>query len=373
MARVKTERPATPSAWAQDTLPRVVLIAGAESALREDAFKAVRKAAFGAEDPGLGWVTYYGPQARNDGTTVSVEEILTDACTGNLFAAPGEMKVVAVRQADLLLQTKEPREAFENSLGKIPDSCTLILECVQPGLLRNTRLYKTLSAAGAAIDCDPLSGKYGESPELGIEVEKRAEALGLQFDHSALAALLGRCAKNLAVIGTELQKLALELQATPQQPAQVTEHLVLELCSATGGYKPFDFAEAVCERDVKRALETLHGLFALGIQDEKKPGKAVTNESSIAMIVLGALSFKLAQLQDVRAGLDAGVPERQAFQAAKLFYKAEEAARRVLKKHTTASLRRCMEALFRAYMDIRLSGLTPPEVLEKMAWSMVRA
>jgi hypothetical protein len=32
-----------------------------------------------------------------------------------------------------------------------------------------------------------------------------------------------------------------------------------------------------------------------------------------------------------------------------------------------------MEALFRAYLDLRLSGSTPQQVMEQMTWKMLRA
>jgi len=46
--------------------------------------------------------------------------------------------------------------------------------------------------------------------------------------------------------------------------------------------------------------------------------------------------------------------------------------RRTLKKHSGLSLRRAVDALFRANLDLRLGGRQPQEVLEQLVWKIVR-
>lgn len=368
----KEAAPKKASRWTKKTLPRLLIIIGAESALRTEALAAVKAAAFGEEDPGMSWVLYHGPSNQAEGA-LTPADVLDEVCTASMFADPGEMKVVAVKQADFFLSTKDPRESFESAAEKIPDTATLVLEAATYGAFKSTKFYKTLAAAGQIIECDPLVGKYGDSPELGEEVDKRARARGLALSHGALAVLLGRSAKNLGVIDTELEKLALELNAKPDKPLNVSEEQIQELTANTGTFSAFGFADAVLERDARKTFETLGGLFERGIVDEKKPGKAVTNESSITMMVLGALTYKLSQLQDVQAAIDGGKREFDAFSEFKLFGQRQESVKRALRKHSGNSLRKCMEALFRAYMDLRLSGATPQEVMEQMAWKMIRS
>ena len=340
--------------------------------MRNEALAAIKAAGFGDEDPGMSWVVYHGPANQSEGA-LTPADVMDEVCTASMFADPDELKIVVVKQADYFLTTKDLRETFENAASKIPDTSTLVLEAATYGMLKNTRFYKEHAANGAVIECDPLIGKYGESPELGEEADKRARARGLNLSHDALLTLLGRSAKNLAVIETELEKLALELNAKPDKAVSVSEEQILELCSNTGTFTAFGFADALIERDTKRALETLGGLFDRGIVDEKKPGKAITNESSITMMVLGALTYKLSQLQDIQAAIDNGGREFEVFQQFKLFGARQEGVKRALKKHSGQSLRRCMEALFRAYLDLRLSGSTPQQVMEQMTWKMLRA
>lgn len=222
-----------------------------------------------------------------------------------------------------------------------------------------------------------MAGKYGDSPELEAEVNRRARARGLNLTHGALVALLNRSAKNLGILEEELGKLALALQPAPGEGAptavNVSEEHVAEICASTNTYSAFNFADAITDRNAAHAMEVLGGIFARGLVDGSKAGKIITNESSITMLLLGALTWKLSQLQDAHAALDSGKREHDVFGELKLFGFRQEAFRRVLRKHTSASMRVSMEALFRAYLNLRISGMSPREVLEQMTWKMVKS
>src|ERR1700759_4600952 len=98
------------SRWTVKTLPRLLLVIGAESALRAEALAAVKSAAFGEEDPGMSWVLYHGPSNQSEGA-LTPADVLDEVCTASMFASPGEMKVVVVKQADYFLTTKDLRES----------------------------------------------------------------------------------------------------------------------------------------------------------------------------------------------------------------------------------------------------------------------
>lgn len=358
-------------AWAGGKLPAAVLLVGAESALREEALKGIRQAAFGTRDGGMNWVIYHGPQNQQEPNALDPATVLDEVCTRPMFGDPDEQKVVVVRQADLFVHAH--RETLERNIPKIPDKTTLVIEVAQPGTFKNTRLYKLFAEGGAAIDCAPPEARDfggGDAP-LNIEVERRARALGLDLDHAAVTALLDRSSHTLGVLLEELAKLALALGAGDEKRVKVTEKEIAEVCARTRLVDPFEFADAVGERDLKRALETLGAIFAHGLGDYKKPGRVVTNESEIAMRMLAAVTYKLTQLQDLRAAIDARIPEFEAFKAAKLFGFRQEGARRALRKHTTATLREAMEALLRANLEIR-TGHNKAEVMERLAWSVCR-
>lgn len=368
--------PAQPARWTRQTLPRLLLVIGAEGALREEALAAAKGAACGGDQAALNVVTLHGPAAKNEPNALAPADVLDEVCTASMFADNDELKIVLVRQADVFLTDKDWREIIETNAGRIPATSTLILEAAAYGQLKSTRLYKSLAAQKAVAECEPLAGKYGDSPELEAEVDRRARARGLNLTHGALLALLNRSAKNLSILEEELDKLALAFlpsggEAKPE--AAISEEHIEELCAATNVYSAFNFVDAVVDRNAARALEVLGGIFARGLVDSTKAAKIITNESSITMLLLGALTWRLAQLQDARAALDAGRREYDVFGELKVFGPRQEQFRRLLRKHTGPSLRACVDALFRAYLDLRLSGMSPREVLEQLLWKMVQS
>lgn len=374
MAAAKSTTDAPRSRWTREKLPRVLLIVGPESALREEAIAEVKTAAFGSPDAaGMNIITLYGPASQNEATTLTPADILDEACTASMFGGDDETKVVLVRQADVFLTDKEWREIFERNAEKVPASTTLVFEAANVGVLKTTRFYKAQVALNAVVECDSLSGKYGDSPELEQEVDRRAKARGLNLSRGALVALMSRSAKNLGMIEEELGKLALALQPVPGVEVAVSEEQIDEFCCNTATFTAFTFADALVERDAKRAMEVLGGIFNRGLADSAKPGKMITSESSIVMLLLGALTWKLTQLQDAFTAIDSGKREFEVMQAAKMFGPRQQAFSRTLKKHSSASARRCLEALFRANLDLRVSGMSPQEVMEHMLWKIVKS
>ncbi|HEY3321092.1 MAG TPA: hypothetical protein VGP72_11550 [Planctomycetota bacterium] len=367
------------SKWTRQTLPRVLLIIGAETALREDAIAAVKAAAFGAQQQGINMVTLHGPASANEPQTLTPADVLDEACTASMFAADDEPKVVLVRQADVFLTDKEWREIFERNAEKVPSNTTLIFEAATFGQLKNTRFYKQLVAQKAVVDCESLAGRYGDSPQLQAEVDARARKRGLNVTHGAMLALLARSSKELGILDEELGKLALALRpqgaVAESQLVTVTEEHIAELCASTATFNAFAFCDALLDRNASRTMEVLGAIFDRGIADSSKAGKIITNEGSITMLLLGALTWKLSQLQDARTGLDMGRSEHEAFGAAKVPAAPfiQDGFRRTLRKHTTAALRRSLDALYHAYLDLRLSGQTPREVMEQLAWKILRS
>ncbi len=371
-------------------MPRVVLIVGSEAALREEALNGLRVAAFGPnDDGGMNWMVMHAPQMRGESEPLQPSAILDEVSTRPLLGDPDAPKVVLVRGADLYFQPRKggeessnsdtPREIFERNIDNIPEGSVLVFEIGQPGNLKSTRFYKALEAAGAVVMCESLRNQWGgESPDspLCMELEKRGAAMGLNLNSRALMAITGRCGQNLSVLEEELTKLALSLNAQPPgkggaAPVDVTEKEIEEICSDMRMADAFEFAEALSDRDAKRALESLERIFTHGLGDYKKPGKVITNESEIAMRVLGAVTYKLTQLQDVKAAIDQGGNEFQAFQAAKLFGPRQNAVRNQLRKHTGASLRKAVDAILQANFDLR-SPLEKQTALEKLVWSVCR-
>ena len=371
MAKAAADKSAAP-AWTSATLPRLILIAGPEAALREEALERVKNSAAPAAP-----VTFHGPASLNESEALAPATVLDEVCTRSMFAADDELKLVLVRGADIFLAAHF--RLFEEQLDAIPDSSTLIFECAGFGKLKTTNFYKKLIARNAVIECGTLFGEYGDTSAIELEITRRAQALGLRLNHGAMLALLARSAKSLGVIEEELGKLALTLKPAGQagvdaQIVEVTEQHIDEFCARTGTSTAFQFVDAVLQGDARNALEILGALFERGIADSKKPGKLITQDDAIVMIVLGALTYKLSLLQDVRAAIDCGKSEYAVFGEFKLFGARKDDIQRLLRKHTDYSLRRSVEALFNAYLSLRRGGGSEPQaVLNELIFKFVRA
>jgi DNA polymerase III delta subunit len=338
----------------------------------------------------MNWVVMHAPQLKGESDPLSPAAILDEVGTRPLLRDADLPKVVLIRGADIYFQARKsgdaesssgdaPRDIFERNLENIPENSALVFDIATPGNLKSTRFYKAIEAMGAVVLCESLRNQWGgESPDspLCTELEKRGAALGLDMTARALMAITGRCGQNLGVLEEEMGKIALALSAKPNpdgkgQLVEVTDEHIEAICADVRMADAFEFAEALSDRDAKRALESLDRIFSHGLGDYRKPGKVITNESEIGMRVLGAVTYKITQLQDLRAALDSGAPDFQAFQAAKLFGPRQNAARNQLKKHNAATLRKAVEALLQANFDMR-SPLEKQAALEKLVWAVCR-
>lgn len=378
----KSAAPAGPSpsevarAWAKGKLPRVVMILGPESALREEALKGIRTAAFGDGDGGMNWIVYHGPDGPQQSDAIEPATVLDEVCTLPMFAAPDEPKVVVVRNAGYFLNTARTREFFEQGLERVPDAGVLVLELGEPGKLKSTRLYKSIAKEKAVVACealrDPWGGDGPDSP-LAAELARRARGLGLKLNAGAAAALIDRSGQNLGVLEEELGKLslALSVEADGGRGVDVDEQTIERVCANTRLADPFEFADALTDRDARKGMEVLGTIFSHGLGDYKRPGRVVTNESEIAMRLLGVCTWKLTQLQDVHAALRSGKREYEVFQAFKVFGKNRTSIQRAVRKFTPVAMRGAIEALLKANIAMRTGG-APHPTLEKLVWDVCR-
>lgn len=159
-----------------------------------------------------------------------------------------DFRLVIVHGAEKL--AKDVSEAIVGYLaGPNPDT-VLCLEATS--LPKSTRLYKAVAKVGprAVIDCSPK--KRWELPKL---VRSMAVAHGTTISEAAAKELVSRVGESTVYLDTQLETLAaLTRQAGVITLADVEGHV-----ARTAEVKPWDFLDAVSERDAKRAL----GLLAL--------------------------------------------------------------------------------------------------------------
>lgn len=363
--------------WKKEGPPRVVLLVGPEEALRREMLETLRRAVFpDGSSPEWGRVVFFGPEAAGETEELMPAAVFDEACTLPMFAAPGERKLVEVRRAELFLDKR--REMFERRLAEVPESAVVVFEARQ--VKRTTRLWRRFSELGCIVECGLSEGSRGggrgagEGTSLEAEVEARAREAGLRLTPAAFRALLERCGRTLAVLEEELAKLALVFGKAGAEghSAALTPRDIENVCARTRLYGAFDYADKLAARNLRGALETLGGIFARGLGDHRRPGRVVTRDSEIAARLLAAATWKIFQLQDSRAAVEAGRREFDIFREAKVFGSARQSEfRRVLRGYSPAALRRAVEGLFQAQMDLR-SGQAPEAVLEEMTWKICR-
>ena len=221
------------------------LIVGANELMRNEAVARMK----GRLEPGL---DVFNLDERAASADLSAGDIVASLNTVPMGAGP---RIVLITEADRL--PKPVSEAIIEYLKNPNPGCTLCL--VSEKLAKNTRLYKALAKVGphSVVDCAPK--KRWELPKT---VLKMGSVHGVQIDQDAAEELISRVGESTTMLDTQVKTLASLCRATGRVTrADVEAHVV-----RTAEVKPWDFLDAVCDRDAARAL----GLYQL----MQKPSKA---------------------------------------------------------------------------------------------------
>ena len=179
-----------------------------------------------------------------DERTASADMDPTDLVASlNTMPMGSPVRLVIVSGADKL--PKAVSEALVSYLGNPNPSCTLAL--VADALAKNTRLYKAVKKVGdkAVIECVPK--KRYELPE---HVQKMARPLGITIAHDAAAELVSRVGESTVMLETQLRTLA----GICRDAGHITVEDVERHVARVAEVKPWDFLDALSERDLNRSL-----------------------------------------------------------------------------------------------------------------------
>ncbi len=159
-------------------------------------------------------------------------------------------RLVIVSSAEHL--PKPVSEAIISYLNDPNASCVLCL--VAEKLARTTRLYKAVDALGqkAVIDCSPA--KRWDLPKRMVTMARNR---GMRIDAAACDELLTRVGESTTMLDRQIGTLAELCRASGVITRADVERYVTRIAEV----KPWDFLDAVCERDARRALE-LYGLMS---------------------------------------------------------------------------------------------------------------
>lgn len=159
-------------------------------------------------------------------------------------------RLVLVTGADHL--PKAVSEALVAYLSDPNPSCVLCL--VAEKLAKTTRLYKAVAKLGknSVIDCAPA--KRWDLPK---RVARMAQVRNMRIDEAAATELVARVGESTTMLDRQIGTLAELCRASGVITRADVERYVTRIAEV----KPWDFLDAVCERDARRALE-LYGLMS---------------------------------------------------------------------------------------------------------------
>lgn len=221
----------------EEKLLPAYLIVGEDGLKRETAVRRL-KARLGDDS-----VADFNLDERAAGPDLAPDELATSLDT---MPFGSDFRLVIVTEADKL--SKAVSETIVSYLAD-PNPDT-VLCVVAEKLAKSTRLYKALSKQGAkaVIDCSPK-----KRWELPAYVRSMAVSHGVTISQSAAEELVSRVGESTVYLDNEIATLS----ALVGERGEITLADVKGNVARTAEVKPWDFLDAVCARDSKRAMELL--------------------------------------------------------------------------------------------------------------------
>jgi len=230
-------------------IPRVILLYGEDDFRRSELARRLPQWIVPRKQLEMGAVVLEGREA-------TPSDILGQVESNALPFLDVERRVVLVRDTPLLGE-KSPKGAaslIERIEKGLPSHVTLILE--SPVDAPKGSLYEACKKTGIEL-AFPKSTKPGDATEF---VRDRFRYAGIQIDADALGTLIGLAPADTGLLNSEVRKLI----SFVGDRDRVTVEDVRRLVSRTKEAIVFDLTDALGERDVERALSTLHDLVHHG-------------------------------------------------------------------------------------------------------------
>lgn len=289
--------PQLPSLLAKP-LPPVLLIAGEEPLLIQEALDAVRAAA--------------KKQGYSERLSLSVEpgfkwqQVFDECASMSLFASRRVVEVHLPKGPNGHRRGKgEEAEGADEPGGKSEDGAKALVSLAQkpaPDILllvvageldkrgRESAWYEALDAAGLSLYVWPVKPE-----ELTGFIEQRAAGLKLSLDGEAAQLLAERTEGNLLACAQDLEKLALLF------PAQtVTAEQLLQAVADSSRFEAFDLIDKMLVGDAPGALHTLERLREEGVN-----ALEVVSALAYALRTWAAAGTAYAKSRDVGSALAA--------------------------------------------------------------------
>jgi DNA polymerase III subunit delta len=214
------------------------------------------------------------------------------------------------------------------------EACTLLLGAertenpvvlVGPGLKTSSKLVKLAIAASNAVAFACYVPEGAEAVRLASNM---AREQGLRLSGDTAQRLAHASGGDRAVLGREIEKLALYLDAAPERPREANGK-ALDVIGA-------DLSEA----ELSTAIDAIVDGRVADIGSElAKLGEAGTS----AIPLLRQLVRRLMTLAEIRADVDGGLSVDEAIEKARVFFREKGSTARALKRWSSAQLARAID------------------------------
>ncbi|HEX3659466.1 MAG TPA: DNA polymerase III subunit delta [Pirellulales bacterium] len=224
------------------TVPAVVAVFGDEAFLKREVRQHVERAVLGGDDAEMSLT-------RLSGDKLELRDVLDELSTMALFGSG--RRLVWIEEADDFVSRY--RGELEDYVSRPSSGGVLVLDVAS--WPTNTRLAKSVSATGLAIDCKPPAA----NSVLKWLVAWARQRHGAQLDRRAAEELLEMIGPELGLLDQELAKLA-----SAASDNKITSQLVDELVTGGRAKTTWEMLDAAASGDARTALAQLDQLLRAG-------------------------------------------------------------------------------------------------------------
>jgi DNA polymerase-3 subunit delta len=197
-----------------------------------------------------------------------------------------------------------------------------------------------------------------ESKQTGASgLKDMAAEFGLRPDREALQMIFEANAGDRTLIRSELEKLALYVDARPDAPQQLDAHALKAVAAGIDPFDPNALLQALLAGSKAEAVALLGAM-----------------PDGFGIVVLRQLASRLTQLAEIRLAVDRGQRPEAAVEAARppVFFKEKPVWLLALRRFTSKSLAEALAATLAAERAVKSSGSTGDLVVHALIVRLAR-
>lgn len=217
------------------------------------------------------------------------------------------------------------------------EQCINPVVAIGPALKGSSKLVKLAVANPAAISVGCYLPEGQGAVQIAVSIGQDA---GLRIGRDVAHRIVQASGADRAIMAREIEKLALYLDASPQSPREADVAAFEAIGAQMEDNGMTDAVNAIVEGNVVQAGALL--------------GELADGTGNIGVPLLRMLVRRLMALAEIRAQMDAGVPESTLLE--RVFFKERNATARALRNWNAAQLSRAIERVRVAERALTSSG-----------------